>query len=149
MTTVTGLGEYLSTLGKGFELTASCRHRLKPALSGGFKSNQLSPRLGRSMNLACKGMAGKRTNGERAVEGIGERVSSFPPFWILAAVSETRRLSPTSDEREIRACLLAGPIVTLECSSERSMSTADGILPNRRVLVVFDETFTSLKMFRN
>ncbi|KAF8348042.1 hypothetical protein F5887DRAFT_915167 [Amanita rubescens] len=38
----------------------------------------------------------------------------------------THRLSPTSAKREVRACSTAGPIFTLECSSERSILPAEG-----------------------
>ena len=68
----------------------------------------------------------------KAAEGLGELVSSFSPLWILTAVVETRSPSPVSDEeRESRASLTAGPTITVECSSEHSMSPADGISPNR------------------
>src|SRR6266576_3071377 len=54
-------------------------------------------------------------------------------------VSGTRRPSPTSDEKRVRACSTASPIIASERSSDRSILSADGILPNRGV-AAFDET---------
>ncbi len=54
-------------------------------------------------------------------------------------VSGTRRPSPTSDEKRVRACSTAGPIIASERSSDRSIPSANGILPNRGV-AAFDET---------
>src|SRR6266550_5239659 len=62
-----GEGERLSTLKSSSRLTASYEHRMKPPLSGSFKTSCSSSPLGWSTKLACKRTAGKRTNGERAV----------------------------------------------------------------------------------
>src|SRR6266550_4602830 len=78
-------------------------------------------------------VTGVEAGSVRAAEGLCEYSSSFSPLWILTTVSVTRRPSPTSDEKRVRACSTAGPIIILERSSDRSIPFADGILPNRGV----------------
>src|SRR6266550_8086522 len=69
---ISNSGERGVTLKVNDTLMVSYRHCLKPTPSGGFKSNQSSPRLGRSMDMACDRKAGKGVSGVRAAEGIGE-----------------------------------------------------------------------------
>src|SRR6266550_2205855 len=92
-------------------------------------------------------VTGAEAGSVRAVEGLCEYSSSFSSLCILTTVSETRRPSPTSDEKRVRACSTAGPIIILERSSDRSIPFADGILPNRG-FAAFDETLIRVSTFK-
>src|SRR6266576_2714047 len=82
----------------------------------------------------------------KVVEELGEHLS-LSSSWILTTVSVTRRPSPTSVEKRFRACLTAGLVITLERSSDRSIPSANGILPIRGV-VVFNETLIRVSTFK-
>ena len=74
------------------------------------------------------GANGTEACSKMAAGGLDALPSSFIPFWILTAVSETLSPSPILDEEEeVRACLTAGPTSIVDRSLERSIHSADGV----------------------
>ena len=79
------------------------------------------------------------TNANMARGDLQNRIGEQAPAWRGRGGGR----GPSLDEKRARACSTASPLIMLEHSLECSLLSADGILPNRRI-VAFKETLAGV-----